>query len=149
LGNGFVFKDAAMFGSNNPALLVIREAGIIPEFRNRRIGCLLSLGTGLGMLVSNDQPVPMNTPAPALEGDFVWRTLQRFNYWMGVPRDVRNRCQELCSDLVAVATNAETKDREVAGYFKHQQCGYSSLDNTFADVTSFTGGLRTRKCISD
>jgi hypothetical protein len=109
---------------------------MIPEFRNRRIGCLLSLGTGLAMLVSPDQPVPMNPPTPSIEGDFISQTLQRFSSWMRVTGGARGRCEELCNDLVAVATNTETKDREVAYYFRNLQSGHSSLDDTSADMTS-------------
>jgi hypothetical protein len=42
----FTFEDATNFGANNPAELAFEELHNHPSFKQRQIGCFLSLGSG-------------------------------------------------------------------------------------------------------
>jgi hypothetical protein len=45
-GQDYKFEDAGLHGANNPTRILLEEIKMCPLFKDRRIGCIVSLGTG-------------------------------------------------------------------------------------------------------
>jgi hypothetical protein len=104
VGGGYKFVDAGAFGFNNPTSLVLREAEQIPEFRGRRIGCIVSLGTGLVMFA---RPVGPSLSSANEVDSKAQRLVENAKKTFKAPKVAYDRLKKLTDDLVSVATNTE------------------------------------------
>lgn len=108
VGGGYKFVDARAFGFNNPMSLVLREAEQIPEFHGRRIGCIVSLGTGLVMFVCPVGPsLSSANKVDSKAQTLVTLAVENSKKTFRAPKVAYARLKKLTDDLVSVAMNTE------------------------------------------
>lgn len=121
ISNKSQFEDAGPFGFNNPAALAVSEANVIPDFRKRPIGCIVSLGTGLQTLVVRNREREIDQP---LEAELAGRTLvqKTIQMFKGIPtrlQDIYGRLETWKKDLIKTATNTEIPHHDLAGRYRY------------------------------
>jgi patatin-like phospholipase/acyl hydrolase len=106
----YTFKDAGAFGFNNPTEVAINEIKRIEAFKDRDIGCIVSLGTGKARQSQFEQLTDLNGSGstPSFIKSLARPPMRYFN--------------ELKEILINTATNTERVHASVYGKLAFRCC---------------------------